>query len=149
MRVDQFLIEQRVPFESILHAPAYTAVNRAKFLRVPGRQVAKSVLLHGPAGYFLAVLPATRQVDTERLAEHLGGPVRVAEEHEIARVFGDCEWGVASPFGSRYGLTTYLDESVPAQAAIVLEGNSHAEAIRISGGDFERLERPRRLRLAK
>jgi Ala-tRNA(Pro) deacylase len=149
MRVAEYLHEQQVPFESLWHAPSYTAVNRAKYLHVPGGRVAKCVLLQGPAGYLLAVLPATRQVDTLALAEHLGGPVRLAEEHEVARCFGDCEWGVASPFGSRYGLPTYLDESLPAQATIVVEGNSHAEAIRIGGADFERLEKPRRLRFAR
>lgn len=149
MRVAEFLTEQRIPFESILHAPSYTAVNRAKYLHVPGQQVAKCVLMGGPNGYFLAVLPATRQIDTEALALHLGGAVRLAEEHEVARIFGDCEWGVASPFGSHYGIPTYLEESVPTNAQIVVEGNSHAEAIRICGGDFETLEKPRRLRFAK
>jgi Ala-tRNA(Pro) deacylase len=149
MRVAEFLAEQRIPFESVLHPPAYTAVNRAKFLHVPGAHVAKCVLLAGPAGLFLAVLPATRQIDMEALARHLGGSVRLAEEHEVSRVFGDCEWGVASPFGSHYGIPTVLEESVPANAQIVVEGNSHAEAIRICGGDFERLEKPRRLRFAR
>jgi Ala-tRNA(Pro) deacylase len=149
MRVAEFLSDQRVPFQSILHPPAYTAVNRAKYLHVAGGHVAKCVLLSGPAGHFLAILPATRQIDTEALSAELGGAVRLAEEHEVARVFGDCEWGVASPFGSQYGIRTYLEESVPAHALIVVEGNSHAEAIRICGGDFERLEKPRRLRFAR
>ncbi|MCI0456151.1 MAG: YbaK/EbsC family protein, partial [Gemmataceae bacterium] len=90
MRVSEFLTAQGLSFESILHPPAFTAQRRAKYLGLPGKSVAKSVLLAGPDGYFVAVLPATHQVDTEALDPHLGGPVRLADEHEIAKVFHDC-----------------------------------------------------------
>jgi Ala-tRNA(Pro) deacylase len=148
MRVAEFLAEQHVPFETLLHPPAFTAQNRAKFLHVPGRQVAKSVLLHGPDGFLLAVLPATRHVDTERLVDALGGPVRLATDAEITEVFHDCEWGVVPPFGKIYGLPVVLDESLAPEAWIVFEGNSHVEALRLHCRDFEYLEKPRRLQFA-
>ena len=148
MRVAQFLSEQHVPFETILHPPAFTAQKRAKFLGVPGEQVAKSVLLVGPRGYFLAILPATLHIDTAALAQHFDGPVRLADDEEIADVFCDCEWGVVAPFGRLYGVQTVVDESLSVDALIVFEANTHAEAVRLLGRDFERLERPIRLRFA-
>ena len=148
MGVSDYLAEQRIPFETLLHPPAYSAQRRAKYLGIPGKQVAKSVLLKGPAGYFLAILPATLHIDPEKLAVELGGPVRLANAEEMAKVFTDCEWGVASPLGSRYGVPTYLEESVCADAIIVLELNYRHEAIRMRCGDFEQLEKPRRLRFA-
>ena len=149
MRVPDYLAEQRVRFETILHAPAFTAQKRAKYLRVPGRQVAKAVLLAGPCGYFLAVLPATHQIDSEVLAAQLGGPVRLANEQEIGRIFADCEWGVVEPFGTLYGIPTILEESVSPETWIVFEAHTHAEAIRMKCADFERLEQPRRLHFAR
>jgi Ala-tRNA(Pro) deacylase len=149
MRVLDFLAAQRVSFETLLHPPAFTAQKRAKYLHVPGRQVAKSVLLAGPGGFFLAVLPATHQVDTERLAGELGGPVGLATEGEIRAVFPDCEWGVVPPFGRLYGLAAVLDEELRPEALLVFEGNSHMEAVRLLCRDFEQLERPRRLRFAR
>jgi Ala-tRNA(Pro) deacylase len=149
MRVAEFLAEQQVVFENLVHPPAFTAQKRARFLRVSGSRVIKSVLLAGPQGYFLAVLPATRHIDTGALECDLGGPVRLATDDEVARVFYDCEWGVVAPFGRLYGLETVLDDSLDANAEIVVEANSHAEAIRMSCQDFERLERPRRFRFAQ
>ncbi len=145
MSVPYFLTEERVAFETLWHPPAFTAQKRAKYLRLPGEQVAKSVLLRGPRGFVLAVLPATRHVDTYALAAALEGPVRLATPDEITDVFRDCEWGVVPPFGARYGLQTLLDDSLDADAMIVLEVNAHNEAIRLRCGDFERLENPRRL----
>jgi len=149
MRVPDFLAAQRVSFETLLHPPAFTAQKRAKYLHVPGRQVAKSVLLAGPAGYFLAVLPATDQVDTGRLARELDGPVRLAAGSEIRAVFPDCEWGVVPPFGRLYGLPVLLEDELRPEALLVFEGNSHMEAVRLLCRDFERLERPRRLQFAR
>src|SRR5207302_1876608 len=119
------------PFETLVHPPAFTSQKRAHFLHVPGRQVAKCVLLAGPGGYLLAVLPATDHVDTERLARELGGPVRVASDHEIAQVFCDCEWGVVPPLGTLYGLRTLLEDAIDPDALIVSEADSHAVAIRM------------------
>ena len=83
MRVPQFLTEQFVKFETIVHPPAFTAQKRARFLHIPGSQVAKSVLLRGPQGFFLAVLPATHHVDAERLATQLGGAVRLRRAKKL------------------------------------------------------------------
>jgi Ala-tRNA(Pro) deacylase len=149
MRVAQFLTEQRVAFETIVHPPAFTAQKRAKFLHVSGKQVAKAVLLTGPRDYLLAILPATHQVDTGTLAVALGKPIRLAGSREIAEVFRDCELGVVSPFGSLYGLPILLDDSIDPEAVLVFEGFTHGEAIRMRCRDFERLERPLRLHFAR
>ncbi len=148
MRIDDFLARQRVTFEPVPHAPAYTAQRRAKFLHLSGSQVAKSVLLRGPAGYLLAVLPATHHIDTELLSRELDGPVRLADDREIAKVFEDCEWGVVPAFGTLYGLPTLLDDSLSSDALLILETHTHVDAVRMRCRDFERLERPRRLRFA-
>jgi Ala-tRNA(Pro) deacylase len=148
MRVPDYLAEQQVRFETLWHAPAFSAQQRAKVLHVPGRQVAKSVLLAAAEGFLLAVLPATHQIDPFRLAHELGGPVRLADDREIARVFRDCEWGVVPPFGTLYGLSTLLDDSLAADDLLIFEGNTHVEAVRVRCADFERLEKPRRTAFA-
>jgi Ala-tRNA(Pro) deacylase len=148
MRIAAFLEDQRVAYESLPHAPAFSAQKRAKYLHVPGRQVAKSVLLRGPDGLLLAVLPANLHLDPYLLSVALGGPVRLANDAETAAIFADCEWGVVPPFGSLYGLPTVLDRSLDPRAMIVFEGQTHGQAVRMRCADFERLERPRRLRFA-
>ncbi len=149
MRIAAFLAEERVSCEFLLHPPAFTAQKRAKYLHVAGGQVGKCVLLGGPSGWLLAVLPATRHVDLKALAEALGGPVRLATGRELAEVFGDCEWGAAPPFGRLYGLATLLEDGISPDAVLVFETHTHMEAVRIRCDDFERLERPRRLRFAR
>src|SRR2546430_912455 len=98
------LIRDRVPAksdrttrEAPLPPPAFSASKRARYLHVCGMQVAKAVLLRGPDGYFLAVLPSTHAIDLDVLSRHKGGPVRLARIDEAASIFRDCEWGTVSP----------------------------------------------------
>jgi Ala-tRNA(Pro) deacylase len=149
MRVPSFLAEQHVPFETIVHPPAFTASKRAHFLHVPGKHLAKCVLLVSLEGPVLAIVPATCQVDLASAADHLGGALRLARSEEIPAIFGDCEWGGLVPFGSLYGLRTLLDESFDSEALLVFEAHQHAISIKMRCCDFERLEKPRRLALAK
>jgi Ala-tRNA(Pro) deacylase len=149
MRVHDYLTQEHVSFETFVHPPAFTAAKRARFLHVPGRQVAKCVLLSCGQQFVLAVLPATHEIDTDALAQALDGPVRLAEPDEMARLFSDCEWGVLSPFGTLYGLPTLLDASFDPTALMLFEAHAHAVAIRMVCADYERLERPRRLAFAR
>jgi Ala-tRNA(Pro) deacylase len=149
MRLPEFLAEQHVAFEQLQLPPAFSASQRAKNLHLPGRQVAKCVLLMTSHGPLLAVLAATHHIDLPSLSEQLGGPVRLANDEEIARVFPDCEWGVVLPFGVLYGLRTIIDEALQPDDMIVFEGHTHVDAVKLRCRDFERLELPRRLRFAR
>jgi Ala-tRNA(Pro) deacylase len=145
MRVTNYLTDQSVLFETVVHPPAYTATRRARALHVSGKLLAKCVLLVGPRGYVLAVLPATHQIDLKLLSVVLQGQVRLAAVEEIPEIFRDCEWGTLVPFGTLYGVPTILEDSFTSEALLVFEAHQHALAIRMRCRDFERLEKPRRL----
>jgi Ala-tRNA(Pro) deacylase len=149
MQIAEFLMDKHVPYEPVPHAPAFSANKLAKYLRISGSHVAKAVLLHGDEGYLLAVLPATHRIDLRQLGDALGCTVRLASEQEIAWIFRDCEWGVVPPFGALYGVTTILEDVISPDALMIFETHTHVEAVRLKCRDYERLERPRRLRFAE
>lgn len=149
MRVSEFLAEHHVAFETMVHAPAFSAQRLAKFLQIPGREVVKSVLLASPQGFFLAVLPATCRVNLEEVSRAFKTDVRIATEAELSSLFRDCEHGALTPFGRLYGMTTLLDDEIDSSTAIVFESQRHFLAIRMLCRDFERIEGPTRLALRK
>lgn len=145
MNVPLFLKKAGVPFEVIEHAPAYDAQHAAHELHVPGRMLAKTVLLRADRGftYLVAVLPAERWVDFRKAAKAIGGgSLELAAEAEIAERCPDCERGALPPFGSQYGMKTLLDRSLLSEPWIVFEGNTHHAAIRMRTDDFRKLEQP-------
>jgi Ala-tRNA(Pro) deacylase len=149
MRVPQYLHDQEVRFEALVHPPAFTAQRRARRLHLSGRALAKCVLLAARHYYFLAILPATHRVELEALTGLYGVKPRLASEEEIATVFRDCEWGVVTPFGRLYGIPTVLDSCIHPDSWLVFEAHFHHLTLRIRCADFERLERPRRISFAR
>ena len=149
MRIDEFLTERQVSFERLYHRPAYTANRVAQMLHVPGKEMAKTVLVRTGHGYILAVLPAICRVDMERLRQVLHeDQVDLATEHEMELLFPDCDTGAMPPFGSLYHLPTLADETLAEDREIVFEGQDHNEAIRMQCPDYLALEHPRREQFA-
>jgi Ala-tRNA(Pro) deacylase len=145
MKLDELLTSRHIPFERLHHRPVYTANRIAQVLHVPGKEMAKTVLLRGDQGYVLAVLPATHQVDLEQLRQDMGEPrMEMASEEDMERLFPDCERGALPPFGSLYHLPTLVDDSLAEDEQIVFEGQNHEEAIRMRYCDYEAMEHPRR-----
>ena len=149
MCIRDFLHARSVRFEVLLHAPSHSATHLAGSVHVPGRSVAKAVLVTTGESFALAVLPATHRVDTDRLAEVIGwGSLRIATEAEVESVFADCEPGALPPFGRLYGLSTIVDASLSGGAEIVFVGNTRHEGVRMRFKDFEAIEAPQKARFA-
>ena len=143
MTIRSYLQSRAVDFDFLLHRPTHSATDLAGSLHVPGRAVAKGVLVRAGDAYVLAVLPATRRVDTARLSEILGVPeVRIATQPEVERVFADCEPGALPPFGRLYGLKTVLDLSLALGDQMTFVANMRHEGVRMRFADYEAIEAP-------
>ncbi len=145
MNVADFLNERNIEFDLIPHRETHDAQRMAATIHVPGREVAKTVILRTNDGitYFVAVLPANKAVDFERASQMLGGSkLNLATEVEISQHCPDCEIGALPPFGSQYGMKTMFDMSLTEDEAIVFEANTHHEAIRMEFEYFRRIEQP-------
>ncbi len=91
----------------------------------------------------MIVIPASSQVDLERLKEAVGSrDVELAAEREFKDEFPDCEVGAMPPFGNLYGMKVFVSQALREDEEIAFNAGSHTELIRLSYQDFERLVRP-------
>jgi Ala-tRNA(Pro) deacylase len=108
----------------------------------PGKEVAKTVVLRAGEKTLLAVLPASLQVNLNKLASIMGSDVRLATESECIALFPDCEPGAVPPFGELYGLPVYLDEALAEDPEIVFSAGTHSDAVGMSNADSVHLAKP-------
>jgi Ala-tRNA(Pro) deacylase len=140
-----FLRSRRVWFESLLHSPASSSTKRAHCIHVPGRLVAKTVLVKARGRFVLVVLPSTSKIDLGRLSEVMGLPasdVRLGTTDELVNLFTDCEPGVVPPFGRLYDLDTVFDSSLADVVELVFGGNTRHEGLRMRSRDYLAIEEP-------
>jgi Ala-tRNA(Pro) deacylase len=142
-KLKECLDENNVKYDVLTHPQAFTAQDVAAATHVPGKELAKSVVVKADDRFVLAVLPAPRKVDTERLKKELKvGELRMAHEPEFEALFPGCEVGAMPPFGNLYGVSVYVDRSLTGDEEIVFNAGTHKEAIRMKYSDFERLVTP-------
>lgn len=142
-RLVQYLSDAHVEFDVHQHPLAYTAQELAAAEHVPGRMVAKSVIVFADDRMVMLVLPAVHQVDLERAAAIThAAKARLADEREFATAFPDCETGAIPPFGNLYNLPVYVDESLAQDETIVFPAGTHTDTISMKYADYQRLVEP-------
>src|SRR4029079_15531440 len=98
-------------YEVVTHQPTHTAQEAAAAAHVPGRELAKVVVLRDAGGRaFLVALPASCRLDMEAVSVATGRVrPRLAHDAELPGLFPDCEAGAIPPIGALYGLPLFLD----------------------------------------
>jgi len=149
-KLKRFLDQNAVKYVSIRHSPAFTAQEIAASAHIPGKELAKTVMVKIDGKMALAVLPASARVDFTALEKATGADtVELASEDEFRSRFPDCELGAMPPFGVLYGMPSYVAQDLAADDEIAFNAGSHTELIRLSYHDFERLARPKVLDFAR
>lgn len=139
-----FLEAQQIPYTAQQHPAVYTAQEIAAAQHVPGRQLAKAVLLKANTGLVLAVLPAIQRVNFGKLKTVLGATrVSLASEAHIKQAFPDVEIGAMSIFGNLYNVPVVVDASLAGSDDIVCNAGTHTDTIKVRYQDFARAAKPK------
>ena len=142
--VKEFLKANGVSHIVIPHPLAFTATSVAGAAHIPGKEMAKTVVVNLDGRPALAVLPSDRKVDLERLRRSTGATtIELTNEREFTADFPGCEVGAMPPFGNLYGLEVFVDPHLAADPEIAFNAGTHTELIRMSYKDFERLVKPK------
>lgn len=149
-KLKQFLDSQQVKYVQMSHSPAYTAQEIAASAHVPGKELAKTVIVKIDGNMAMAVLPASYQVDFEALKQAAGADsVELADEKEFKDLFPACEVGAMPPFGNLYEMQVFVSEPLPDDEEIAFNAGSHTELVRLRYDDFKRLVQPKVTNFAK
>ena len=143
-KLREFLDNNKIKYVTIKHSSAYTAQEIAASAHIPGKELAKSVLIKIGGRMAMAVFPASDKVDFDLLKSVMNSDnVRLAYEQEFIDKFPDCEVGAMPPFGNLYGLEVYVSKSLTENEEIAFNACSHSEIFKMKYTDFEKLVKPK------
>jgi Ala-tRNA(Pro) deacylase len=143
-KLKEFLETHGVRFDCVRHATAYTAQGVAKTAHIPGKEVAKTVMVLMDGRLAMAVVPAPRTVHVEALRQASGAvSVALAREEDFRGDFPECELGAMPPFGNLYQMDVFVDQWLAEDEEIAFNAGSHSELIRMKYKDYEHLVQPK------
>ncbi len=142
-RLKEYLDREGVRYVTIVHSPAFTAQEIAAMAHIPGKNLAKTVVVKIDGKMALAVVPASYAVDFDMLQGAIGAKkVELAHESEFKGQFPDCELGAMPPFGNLYDMEVFVARSLAEDEDIAFNACSHHELIKLPYREFERLAQP-------
>ncbi len=138
-----YFVDNHIPFETLKHHHAFTAQEIAAEQKVPGRQMAKVVMVKVDDRLAMLVMPATYRIHFRKLAIVTGCEgVRLAEEKEFEALFPDCDTGAMPPFGNLYQIPIYVDKSLTQDREIVFNAGTHDDTMKVRLNDYVQLAHP-------
>ncbi len=148
-KLREFLDSNNVKYVTISHSKAYTALEIAAFAHIPGKELAKTVIVKIDYKKSMVVLPSSDKIDFDLLKKASGASkVELASEQEFKDLFPECDIGAMPPFGNLYDMQVFVSESLTEDEEIAFSAGSHTELIRLSYKDFERLVKPTVVKLS-
>lgn len=142
-RLKEFLDSHDVKYVTLEHSKAFTAAEIAALAHVPGREMAKTVMVDVDGHMAMAVLPASLRVSFDQLRAAIGAQtVVLSNERDFVERFPGCEVGAMPPFGNLYGMEVYVADGLARQEEIAFNAGTHTEVIRMAWTDYERLVQP-------
>jgi Ala-tRNA(Pro) deacylase len=136
------LNESGVAYEILQHPEAVTAQRVAEVEHIKARHQAKVVMVKSNGNHVMAVVPADRRIDLQKVEKITGKPASLESEVDFKTIFSDCAVGAMPPFGNLYGLPTYVDERLAREDYIVFEAGTHTDAIKLKYTDYQKIVKP-------
>ncbi len=146
----QYLDKEKVRYVTICHSRAYTAQETAASAHIPGRELAKTVMVKIDGKMSMAVLPASFRIDFDLLKAAAGTDnVQLAKEEEFVKLLPECDVGAMPPFGHLHGMDVYVAEELTEDEEIAFNACAHTVLIKMAYEDYERLVNPKVIGLAR
>ncbi len=143
-KIETFLKERKIPYRVLPHPETLKARDLAESLHLPGKQVAKVVIVRAKHRYFMMVHASHLDIDPKRLARVLWvDRVSLATEAELKSLFPDCAVGAMPPLGELYGVPVYVDVSLIQEPVLYFPAGTHRHVIKMRFEDFKHLVKPK------
>ena len=146
-RIEALLKEHGVPYEHLTHDHVHHSEDAAKVRGTRLEQAAKALVLKEKKSGKLSmfIVGGDRRLELKTIKKEVlhAKNVSLAPPEEVLSATG-CTIGSVPPFGTLFGLPTYLDEHLKdTQEEIVFSAGTHHDSIKMWTEDFISVVEPR------
>ena len=138
-KLNSYLNNEGVAYKLTSHSHTGSSMETAEAAHIPGKCLAKAVVVKDEQGYLMVVIPSIYHVDLSALHKHLQRPLGLATETELKTLFPDCEIGAIPALGAAYGIETVWDSALADQPEVYFEGGDHEVVVHMTGEQFQKL----------
>ncbi len=145
-KIKKKLDELKISYKVREHAPVWTSEEAAVvrgYSREEGmRRGAKAMVIRSEGKFFQFVLPGNKKLDFKEIKRILNTEsASLATASEVEKVIG-CAPGAVPPFGTIFGVKTFVDKSLLENDEIDLNAGKHTISITMKVSDWMNVVKP-------
>ncbi len=146
-KIQNYLDKKGAKYAIVTHKKVYTAYDAAQTLKKKLDEIVKNLLIKTDKGYIMVLLPASKNLDMEKLKKLINAKgqgikkVEIPKEGVMVKVF-KVKPGALPAFGKLHNLEVYMDKSLQKVKKAIFSSGSFNESIEMAIKEFEKLEEP-------
>jgi Ala-tRNA(Pro) deacylase len=138
-KIQQLLNSHNAHYEIKEHPPSRTSEESAKYRGEPLNIGAKAILLKAKSGFFLAVFPAHKKLNTKKVKKMLKSKsLRFATVEELKEIT-ELVPGAVPPFGQLFNISMYVDKEQFAEEKMAFNAGSLTTSIVMKTEDYRKV----------
>lgn len=146
-KIKQMLDQNKVEYQFLEHEPVRTSEEAAKVRGTKLSEGAKAMIVKSEEysnKFAMVVIPADKQLETEKVSKVLGEKFSVASAEEV-EAFTGIQMGGVPPFGRLIGLEVYFDKSLWTKERSAFNCGRKDRSIIIKTEDLIKFAEPNRI----
>ena len=146
-KIQNYLDKRGAKYAIVTHKKVYTAHDAAQTLKKKLDEIVKNLLVKTDKGYVMVLLPASKNLDMDKLKKLINAKgkgvkkVEIPKEGVMVKVF-KVKPGALPAFGKLHDLEIYMDKNLKKLKKAVFSSGSFNESVEMAIKEFEKLEEP-------
>jgi Ala-tRNA(Pro) deacylase len=141
-QIVDLLVTRGVAHQLLRHPAVLTSEEASRVRGTPLEAGAKALVCHADDRIVLIVVPADARLDNRAFRQQAGvRNVRMIDAERVLELVG-APVGAVPPFGSLFGLPTYVDQELVERDLIAFNIGARDTSVTMAGPDYAALERP-------
>ena len=146
-QITNYLDKRGAKYAIVTHKKVYTAYDAAQTLRKKLDEIVKNLVVQTDKGMVLVLLPASKNVDLNKLKKLMNAKgkgikkIEIPKEGVMVRVL-KVKPGALSAFGALHKLEVYMDKGLKKVKKAIFSSGSFNESLEMAIKEFEKLEQP-------
>ena len=151
-KVESYLKAKKYKFSAVEHKTTFTAWDTAQTEKIKPQEVAKALVMKTDNDYALALIPANRNLDKQKLLKIINGARKKVGAKNYKKIdFAKEVWmkknltgkvGATPPFRKILGIDIYIDNLLAKNKKIYLGTGEYVYSIRVNIRQYMKIECP-------
>jgi len=145
-KIINFLEKSKIKYEVVNHRKVFTAIDKARTLKIKENKIGKTVILKADKLFFITLTSADRILNLDKINKIISArldkkikKISFASEKWIRENLKGMKQGMIPPFGVIWKLLLLVDKEFLKNSKLIINSGDHRQSIQLTASSLKKL----------